>query len=334
MRGHHASKGEAGGTRLPNVVNTWKYKRKNARAGLGPANASAMDMTLHQRAGVGSHLSGRLRVWSAFVAILLASAAASAQQPFAPAQYRDGAVPGLPSDAVTGAGEVMLELLVGDDGIVRAVNVLESTPPYTEMVMALARGWRFTPAEAEVVDATGRLTRRAVDSTVLVAAVFTAPSLNGPTLGELPQQVGVEADSTPFPVVKTVPGYPPLAWNGGVVMIETTVGLNSRPLGSRMVQSLQPFDAVALAALDQWTFRPARIRGAWTPTVAYVIFGFRQPGIVAPTSPKPGAKPSTPSNTPPRPAGAPTSVVVTPATAPLQATPPARPTTGTPQLGR
>ena len=95
----------------------------------------------------------------------------------------------------------MLEVDVTIAGAVRGVRTLRTTPPSTEALVAAARAWRFAPAEIEVEPPPppGQPRVKAVDSTVLVAAVFLAPALIGPTLGELPRDVGSESDSTPFP---------------------------------------------------------------------------------------------------------------------------------------
>jgi hypothetical protein len=42
--------------------------------------------------------------------------------------------------------------------------------------------------------------------------------------------------------------------------------------------------------LRQWRFRPARILGSTTPTLAYVIMGFRQPALGAQPGPAPSPR--------------------------------------------
>ena len=201
---------------------------------------------------------------------------------FHPAQYRDGSLPSLPPPTVVGGGEVMLELDVTDGGVVRAVKALRTTPPFTDALTAAAKTWRFVPAQVEVESdgavATPEGTRlKAVDSTVLVVAIFRPPTLNTPTLGELARDVGSESDDTPFPITTVTPSYPLRALAGGLVFIETTIDLNGRATENRVIRSSPPFDEAALDSLRQWLFRPARVRGTGTPTLAYVVFGFRQP---------------------------------------------------------
>jgi TonB family protein len=214
----------------------------------------------------------------AIVATLLSLAAVSpalvGAEAYRPAKYRNGPVPPLPPPTVVGGGEVILELDVASTGVVRAAKVLRSTPPYTDAVMGAVKAWRFDPAELEGDRDEKRAT---VDSTVLVVAIFKAPTLNAPTLGEVPRDVGTESDSTPYPFSTGAPAYPPRARSGGVVMIEALVDAGGRATAPRVVQSSPPFDDGSVEALRQWMFRPARIRGVATPALVYVILGFPEP---------------------------------------------------------
>ena len=218
------------------------------------------------------------------VLILVAACVALSAQTFQPARYQSGALPSFSPLALAG-GEVMLELTVGSDGAVRGVRALRVTAPYTDALASAVKTWRFAPARVE----------GAVESSVLVVGIFRAPTLNVPTLGDLPRDVGSESDQTPFPVATTVPLYPPLARMGGLVLIETEIDVNGRPHGSRVIQSSPPFYEPALGALQQWLFRPARIAGRSTPTMVYVVFGFPQPV----TGPMPGAPATPPPQTAP-----------------------------------
>jgi hypothetical protein len=277
-----------------------------------------------------------LRLICLFTSMLAVVATdAIAQQTFYPARYRDGMIPPLPNDMIAGGGLASVQVLVVPDGTVQGVNVVTDTPPYTETLIVAVRSWRFTPAMVEAVDpVTRRLVRTPVESTVLVAIAFGAPTLVGGTLGESPRSVNGGFEDTPVPVAATAAPFPPAALMGGVVLIETTVGLSGRASQNRVIQSAPPFDFLATAALDQWTFRPARIRGVLTPAIAYILFGFRQPVIVPAFQPPPPT-PSPPSigpSTPTAPA-TPRKVFVPAATAPLaaspaRATPPARATLG------
>jgi protein TonB len=197
---------------------------------------------------------------------------------FRPAKYLDGAIPPLPAPTVVGGGEAILEVDVTNSGAVRGVRTLRSTPPYTDLLSAAVRMWRFTPAEMDVENAAAGQPRvRRLDSTVLVAAIFRAPAMIGPTLGETPRDAGGALGSTPVPLSTAAPVFPALARDGGVVLIETAVNVSGQPVQPRVVRSSPPFDEPALTALRQWRFRPARVEGTTVQTLAYVIMGFPQP---------------------------------------------------------
>jgi TonB family protein len=175
----------------------------------------------------------------------------------------------------------MLELDVTALGAVRGAKTLRTTPPYTDSLIAATKTWQFAPAEVEIEPPPppGQPRFRAIDSTVLVAAVFRGPALIGPTLGDLPRDVGNESDSTPFPFSTAPALFPPQARDAGLVMIETTIDTAGQPTANRIVRPSPAFDEAALTALRQWRFRPARIGGSPTPTLAYVIVGFSQPAL-------------------------------------------------------
>ena len=211
---------------------------------------------------------------------------------FHPAKYQSGAVPPLPPPTVVGGGEVWLELDVTSTGAVRGTKLLRTTPPYGDALAAAAKSWRFTPDEEEKVPAPASPTEskfKAVDSTVLVASMVRAPAFyTGPTLGDSPRNVGTAADSTPVPTTTAPANYPPKAVQAGIVMIETTISVDGRASGNRVLQSSQPFDQAALDSLRDWRFRSARVSGLTTPVFAYVLVGFREPvGAFPPCIPSP-----------------------------------------------
>jgi TonB family protein len=104
-----------------------------------------------------------------------AAIAMAGQAGFMPAQYRDGAPPQIPIQAV-GGGEVFLELSVSSDGVVSGVRTLRATAPFTEAVNDAVRSWQFRPAEEEAEPEAGkpveRKPRKRVESTVLVAGIL------------------------------------------------------------------------------------------------------------------------------------------------------------------
>jgi protein TonB len=204
---------------------------------------------------------------------LLAVVSVVAADPVAPARYVSGPVPPTPVRAI-GGGQVFLEVAVNPRGGVDAVAPLRTTPPFTEPLVGSVGAWRFQPAE-EVTPAGAR---QRVRSKVLVAAVYGAPTLlEGPTLGDSPQDVAKPSDAAPFPVGPVSPRYPPNALGDGVVLVEVQVNTAGSVTNARVIQSALPFDASALDAARQWKFRPARPNGRPAAALAYLLFGFRQP---------------------------------------------------------
>jgi TonB family protein len=212
------------------------------------------------------------------IALTCLGVAVSAQSRFRPAQYDGGPLPVVPVQAV-GGGEVFLELTVTKTGIVADVKALRSTPPFTAAVAAAARAWRFRPAEQlmEFPDRSRPPAWNPVDATVLVVAIARPPTLNTPTLGQLPQDVGSEADDTPFPLTVIPPPFPPLARDDGSVLVQVMVDAGGRVSDAKILQSSPAFDEVALTTAGAWSFRPARVRGDSVPVYAYLVFAFRQP---------------------------------------------------------
>lgn len=198
-----------------------------------------------------------------------------------PAQYRGGAVPQIPVLAVSG-GEVLLEASIDKEGRVTAIRPLRHTPPFTDAVAAAVRTWTFAPAEDIDAPAPGALpdpaTRKPIESTVLVAAVFRPPALFAVTLGEPPRDVATPSEGVPYPLVPLqMPVYPAMALADGVVLLELDVAAHGGLRNSRILRSTPAFDAPALEAARTLLFRPARVHQRAAGAFVYVIAGFRQP---------------------------------------------------------
>jgi len=215
------------------------------------------------------------------LAIALAGSVEAAEQPgFIPARYIDGNLPAAPVLAVAG-GEVFLEVLVAADGHVDSIRALRVTPPFTDAVISAVRGWRFTPAMEAVAPSNSQPAGppRPVAGSVLVTAMFTPPALNGPTLGQPPQDVAAPSSGTPTRVAATPSGYPPHAVGTGVVLVEVTIDAAGSLTDSRVVVSAPGFDEAAIAAARSWSFRPAQRAGHAVASHAYLLFGFQEPVI-------------------------------------------------------
>ena len=184
-----------------------------------------------------------------------------------PARFMRGDLPAAPVTAVSG-GEVWADLAVTSDGAVASVDLLRTTPPMSDALLASVRDWQFAPAR----DGAG-----AVESHVFVAAVFTAPSLLAPTLGEPPRTIAAAPSDVPHPVATQAATYPPNAIGGGSILIEQSIDSTGSVDASRIVVSSPAFDAAATEAARSWIFEPAIRGGRPSPARVYLIFVFRPP---------------------------------------------------------
>lgn len=204
------------------------------------------------------------------------SVALAAPQTFTPPRLASGSAPGLAPMAL-GGGEVIAEISINAAGGVEKVRVVRSTPPFTQMLVDSVSGWSFTPATEDPIGKDGKpLGPRNVASKVIVAAVYRAPVLQGPSQGEHPTNVATPSADVAFPTSMRPPLYPPGASNAGVVMIEAHLSSSGAITETRVISSAPPFDQPALEAARQWRFTSPRIGGS-TDTYAYLIFGFPQP---------------------------------------------------------
>lgn len=179
-------------------------------------------------------------------------------------------LPELPVRAASG-GEVWLDVEVAPDGQVTDVDILRTTPPFTEPVLTAVRAWRFEPLPE---------TEEPRPERVLIAALFRAPSFySATTAGTPPVDTGSSA-AVPLPTRMVAPPYPPNAKGDGVVVVEARIGSRGEVLDAAVRGGGPPFDAAALEGLRGWRFRPAQASGGKrSRPSAVVIFGFREPVV-------------------------------------------------------
>src|SRR4029077_8702551 len=107
---------------------------------------------------------------------------------------------------------VLWSVAVSASGAVTAMEVLRTTPPYTDPLVASVRAWRFSPA----LDGKGR----PIDSRVMVSSVIRPPDLYSNAVGTLPKDVKTSDTRVPFPAQTSTPVYPVNANGGGSVLVE------------------------------------------------------------------------------------------------------------------
>lgn len=208
----------------------------------------------------------------------LALAVVTAPSEFEPARFQSGSLV-IQSPMTVGGGEVLLELDVDASGAVAEVTTVRSTPPYTDLLRAAVRAWRFAPAREIPEESEEWVT---VPSKVLVAGVFRPPTTyDAPARGEPSQEVTAPSEDVPFPTKLAMAPYPPKAsWHiGQTVLVEVEVDPQGKVTGTKVLRSAQGLDEVSRDTAATWSFRPARRAGTTVPSVAYVVFGFREPVV-------------------------------------------------------
>lgn len=228
-------------------------------------------------------------------AVVALSTIASAQpRPYSPPRLVRAEVPAEPGHLVVGGGEVLIEFIVDERGLVTRPSIIRSTPPYTDMLLAVMAGWRFEPARA--VNEFG--SERPVETPVAVAAVFRPPNFyNGPTLGEGPREVGKLSGDVAVPVSVVTPAYPPQAYLATGVLYEVSLSPAGQVVEARGFAADPAFAGVARDALAQMSFRGGTYRSRPVPSTTYVLFAFRSP-LLAPSVNPPPRDPRSPLTVP------------------------------------
>jgi hypothetical protein len=221
---------------------------------------------------------------AALALVVLVSAQALQKPQFFPPRIKSGELPPLPSPIVAGGGEVLIEALVDRRGAMIRPTILRATPPYTQFVLDAIARWQFEPARD--IDYKGLETT--VEMPVTIVAIYRAPVLlNTPTIGEPPKDLMKPSGDVAVATKTAQPLYPPNARDGGVVLYEIGLDEAGRVTETRHVSSVGGFDSAASGALAEFQFRPGLFRARLVPTTTYVLFGFRVPvGLVPSTAPK------------------------------------------------
>lgn len=217
------------------------------------------------------------------LALVLALAVVATIEADTPTLFESGSVPTLSVLSVeVGGGEVLLEVSVDRGGAVTDIKPLRETASFTERMTQAVRSWHFKPSEIEIPAERrkpGGPATEAVATKVLVAGVFSRPSVIGPTLGEPIREVGTASNDIPFPTSLPTVAYPPGKTSAGVVLVELQVDAKGGVSDAKVRVSSPGFDSVALSTAQQWKFRLAKPRGANVPAVAYIVFGFQVPKV-------------------------------------------------------
>ena len=200
----------------------------------------------------------------------------AAQGPFEPARFQSGSPPVYPPRAV-GWGHEWLQVSLDSSGEVTGARLLRGASTFGLALQMAVRGWSFTPA---------READEPIGSEVLVTAIFRPATLyDPPRLGQPVSGTVLVPAQLPIPVATPPPSHPPAARGSGVVIVEVEVDSNGVVSGTSVVGSSQGFDTVAVNTARRWRFEPARRQGRPVPSVAYLVFSFREPVVLPPIRP-------------------------------------------------
>ena len=94
-----------------------------------------------------------------------------------------------------------------------------------------------------------------------------------PTAEELPKvEENISVEELPEAISKVAPQYPEAARQAsvdGTVMVKALVGKDGRVKDTRIAKSIPMLDAAAVAAVQQWVFKPAKSRSG--PVAVWIV---------------------------------------------------------------
>lgn len=168
-------------------------------------------------------------------------------------------------------GVVELEVIVlanGTVGDVRITKSLDKVFGLDEEAVLAAKKWLFRPGTVKGV---------AVPTLVTLILEFRV-ARNPVSVVETPVQRG--GASAPQVIKEVKPAYPAgVSGVRGVVELEGVVAPDGRVTGVKVAKSADSrFDAEAIAAAQQWLFRPGYMNGVAVPTTVTLILEFQPPG--------------------------------------------------------
>ena len=176
------------------------------------------------------------------------------------------AIPPLP-----GQCQAALDVGVDSRGVVTDVRCLYGSTALTSALETAVARWVFEPEKTN-----GE--RRA--SRVLVAALCRAATLYRIGPCEPPDFTLLAPPGLPVPITVSPPAYPVRAPGAGAVVVEVEIGPSGHVRSAQAVGCRTAFDGAAEQAARAWRFLPERRQSQLVPTIAYLVFGFPEPGRV------------------------------------------------------
>jgi TonB family protein len=201
-------------------------------------------------------------------------------------------------------GNVILQILIDEDGTVANVQVLQSHPLLETAAIDAVKQWRYSTTllngiaipvqttvsvEFKLSDTSSAATEKAPPSNGVI--VFGGGTVGGTASGSGPQSANPAPPSprgTPVRVggavqeskiiSKVDPVYPPLAKQARVeatVILEVTVNEQGEVASVRVLRSHPLLEQAAIDAVKQWRYSPTLLNGVAVPVVATATVEFR-----------------------------------------------------------
>jgi TonB family protein len=201
-------------------------------------------------------------------------------------------------------GNVILQVLINEDGTVTNIQVLQSHPLLEQAAIDAVKQWRYSTTllngmaipvqttvsvEFKLPDTSSSVTEKAPPSEGVIVfgggtvggiasgsgSQSTNPAVQAPRIE--PVRVGGQVQESKI-IYKVDPVYPPLAKQArveAVVMLEVNVNEQGEVASVRVLRSHPLLEQAAIDAVKQWRYQPTVLNGQLVPVVATVTVEFR-----------------------------------------------------------
>jgi outer membrane biosynthesis protein TonB len=168
-------------------------------------------------------------------------------------------------------GEVLLDALVGRNGLLSDIKIIHGEPPFLEKALAATRTWTFVSARAE---------SHAIEARIAITFQFPQPYFppRDPTAHHYTaNNCPATQDCAAVPITTVEPQYPSATNPEGTVILDESIDRDGKIASVQVLRELAPVNAATRAAITQWHFAPATHAGAAIDSTAIIVVTFRHP---------------------------------------------------------
>jgi len=204
--------------------------------------------------------------------------AAKTTEPFSPPAPVSLVASPFPAQAIFG-GEVVFDGSIDNHGKLTEIKVVRGESPFREKALATVRTWTFAPAYQDGQPVPSRM-----------GIIFQYAQSYEPAHKELTHTYDEPASNVAergaLPVATREPKYPKGATDEGSVILQALIGPEGKLSEVRMLSGAEPLASAAKAAIEQWSFVPAKLRGANIDSAVIIVVTFRHAGNTEPAPQK------------------------------------------------